>query len=55
MKISNLLYMGALSTLALMSCTNNDDNSEWYGSEGIVLPQLFNQEFQVTLGMQTTK
>lgn len=36
MKISNLLYMGALSTLALMSCTNNDDNSEWYGSEGIV-------------------
>jgi hypothetical protein len=28
--------MGALSTLALMSCTNNDDNSEWYGSEGIV-------------------
>lgn len=35
MKISNLLY-GALSTLALMSCTNNDDNSEWYGSEGIV-------------------
>lgn len=35
MKISNLLYMGALSTLALMSCTNNDDNSEWYGSEGI--------------------
>ena len=41
MKISNLLYMGALSTLALMSCTNNDDNSEW--------------EFQVTLGMQTTK
>ena len=27
MKISNLLYMGALSTLALMSCTNNDDNS----------------------------
>lgn len=36
MKISNLLYMGALSTLTLMSCTNNDDNSEWYGSEGIV-------------------
>ena len=36
MKITNLLYMGALSTLALMSCTNNDDNSEWYGSEGIV-------------------
>lgn len=36
MKISNLLYMGALSTLALVSCTNNDDNSEWYGSEGIV-------------------
>lgn len=36
MKISNLLYTGALSTLALMSCTNNDDNSEWYGSEGIV-------------------
>ena len=36
MKISNLLYMGALSTLDLMSCTNNDDNSEWYGSEGIV-------------------
>lgn len=36
MKISNLLYMGALSTLALTSCTNNDDNSEWYGSEGIV-------------------
>ena len=36
MKISNLLYMGALSTLALMSCKNNDDNSEWYGSEGIV-------------------
>ena len=36
MKISNQLYMGALSTLALMSCTNNDDNSEWYGSEGIV-------------------
>lgn len=36
MKISNLLYMGALSTLALMSYTNNDDNSEWYGSEGIV-------------------
>lgn len=36
MKISNLLYIGALSTLALMSCTNNDDNSEWYGSEGIV-------------------
>lgn len=36
MKISNLLYVGALSTLALMSCTNNDDNSEWYGSEGIV-------------------
>lgn len=36
MKISNLLYMGALSTLALLSCTNNDDNSEWYGSEGIV-------------------
>jgi len=36
MKISNLLYMGALSTPALMSCTNNDDNSEWYGSEGIV-------------------
>lgn len=36
MKISNLLYMGALSTLALMSCTNNGDNSEWYGSEGIV-------------------
>ena len=28
--------MGALSTLALMGCTNNDDNSEWYGSEGIV-------------------
>jgi hypothetical protein len=28
--------MGALSTLTLMSCTNNDDNSEWYGSEGIV-------------------
>ncbi len=28
--------MGALSTLALVSCTNNDDNSEWYGSEGIV-------------------
>lgn len=36
MKISNLLYMGALSTLTLMSCTNNDDNSEWYRSEGIV-------------------
>ncbi len=36
MKISNLLYMGALSTLALVSCTNNDDHSEWYGSEGIV-------------------
>lgn len=36
MRISNLLYMGALSTLALVSCTNNDDNSEWYGSEGIV-------------------
>lgn len=36
MKISNLFYVGALSTLALMSCTNNDDNSEWYGSEGIV-------------------
>lgn len=36
MKISNLLYMGALSALALTSCTNNDDNSEWYGSEGIV-------------------
>lgn len=36
MKISNLPYIGALSTLALMSCTNNDDNSEWYGSEGIV-------------------
>lgn len=36
MKISNLLYMGALSTLTLMSCTNNDDHSEWYGSEGIV-------------------
>lgn len=36
MKISNLLYMGALSTLALVSCTNNDDNSEWYRSEGIV-------------------
>lgn len=36
MKISNLLYVGALSTLALMSCKNNDDNSEWYGSEGIV-------------------
>lgn len=36
MKISNLLYMGALLTLTLMSCTNNDDNSEWYGSEGIV-------------------
>lgn len=36
MKISNLLYMGALSTLTLMSCTNNDDNSEWYGSESIV-------------------
>ena len=36
MKILNLLYMGALSTLALVSCTNNDDNSEWYGSEGIV-------------------
>ncbi len=36
MKISNLFYVGALSTLALMSCKNNDDNSEWYGSEGIV-------------------
>lgn len=36
MKISNLLYTGALSTLALMSCTNNDDHSDWYGSEGIV-------------------
>lgn len=36
MKISKLMYMGALSALALTSCTNNDDNSEWYGSEGIV-------------------
>lgn len=36
MKISNLFYVGALSTLALMSCKNNDDHSEWYGSEGIV-------------------
>lgn len=36
MKITNLLYMGALSALALMSCTSNDDHSEWYGSEGIV-------------------
>lgn len=36
MKISNLFYVGALSTLALMSCKNNDDNSEWYGSESIV-------------------
>lgn len=36
MKITNLLYMGALSALTLMSCTSNDDHSEWYGSEGIV-------------------
>jgi hypothetical protein len=28
--------MGALSALTLMSCTSNDDHSEWYGSEGIV-------------------
>ena len=36
MRISNLMYVGALSSLALVSCTNNDENSEWYGSEGIV-------------------
>lgn len=55
MKISNLLYTGALSTLALMSCTNNDDHSDWYGSEGIVFTQLFSLEFQIMFGMQTMK
>lgn len=36
MKLSNLLYAGMLSSLALVSCTDNDENSEWTGSEGVV-------------------
>lgn len=36
MKLSNLLYVGMLSSLALVSCTDNDENSEWTGSEGVV-------------------
>lgn len=55
MKISNLLYTGALSTLALMSCTNNDDHSDWYGSEGIVFTTTIQSKFQIMSGMQTMK
>ncbi len=36
MKLSTLLYAGMLSSLALVSCTDNDENSEWTGSEGVV-------------------
>lgn len=36
MKIQNLIYMGILSTLVLAGCKDNDDNSMWSGSDGIV-------------------
>lgn len=36
MKAFRMLYVGMLSILALASCIDNDDNSEWYGSEGVV-------------------
>lgn len=36
MKAFRMLYVGVLSLLALASCIDNDDNSEWYGSEGVV-------------------
>lgn len=43
MKLSNLLYAGMLSSLALVSCTDNDENSEWTGSEGVVFTPLFSR------------
>lgn len=55
MKISNLLYMGALSTLALVSCTTTTTTANGTEVKASYLPLPSSQECQVTLGMQTTR
>lgn len=55
MKISNLLYTGALSTLALMSCTTTTTTVTGTEAKASFSPQLFSLEFQIMSGMQTMK